>query len=245
MTSIQHPTGLITCIDKTSSHWFQSMHGCCNLVPRLSPLRTGRAGRAWEWGYGCCILTCLHIINTCSLDSRPSWLDGLQSGPQTLLTGWSAVWTPDPPDWVVCSLDPRPFWLGGLQSGSQTLLTGWSAVLCALLLYSHAHTHRLSAIEARCWSVQMVHFSPMLTLQVWFFCFLVFGDHMKASRFSKCTSCRRRGREGKSMEGGDGGEKGGDGGDRGKEKPVHVGFANISYGIMQVELDVKQVIANW
>ena len=44
-------------------------------------------------------------------------------------------------------------------------------------------------------------------------------------------------REGRSMEGGDGG-------DRGKEKPVHVGFANISYGIMQVELDVKQVIAN-
>ena len=45
---------------------------------------------------------------------------------------------------------------------------------------------------------------------------------------------RRRGRKGKSMEGGDGG-------DRGKEKPVHVGFANISYGIMQVELDVKKV----
>ena len=55
------------------------------------------------------------------------------------------------------------------------------------------------------------------------------------------------------MEGGEGGEKGRVWREekgkrreeyRGKEKPVHVGFANISYGIMQVELDVKQVIAN-
>lgn len=65
MTSIQHPTGLITCIDKISSHWFQSMHGCCTLAS-------------------------LHIINicmvACSLDPRSFWLGGQQSRLSILCT---------------------------------------------------------------------------------------------------------------------------------------------------------------